>query len=149
MSYAALLRSYRSFSNSITDFTEPAIEQLLAADESRAHRERSVSANDAAGEGDISDRLALSKPPTSPSLNVFQQSTPPAAEAALVPPHQQSAEERSVSPAISVALAVDSDYSPSADTPLQNTFVSCALECTVPLVIECDLIIHLLLCFFR
>lgn len=132
MSYAALIRSYRSFSNSITDFTEPAIEQLLAADESRARRERSVSANDAAGEGDISDRLARSNPPTSPSLNVFaQQSTPAAAEAALVPPHQQSAEERSVSPAISVAFAVDSDYSPSADTPLQNTFVSCALECTV------------------
>ena len=135
MSYAALIRSYRSFSNSITDFTAPAIEQLLAGNESRHLRERSASTNETAGERAVSTRPTSALQPTSSTSDslAHQQSVPVAGAVPSPPPppppptrERLESDARSVSPAISVAIAVDSDYSPSAETA-HNEFVSCLL----------------------
>ena len=135
-SYAALIRSYRSFSNSITDFTAPAIEQLLAGDESRPLRERSASTNEAVGERAVFTRPTSAHQPTSPTSNslAHQQSVPVADAVPLPPPppppptrERLESDARSVSPAISVAIAVDSDYSPGAETA-HNEFVSLLLH---------------------
>ena len=128
VSYAALIRSYHNFSNSITDFTAPAIVQLLAGDESRPLRERSVSTNETTGERAASARSTSAHQLTSPTFYppAHQQSVAPTdAVPSLCPPTRERLESDalSVSPAVSVAIAVDSDYSPGAETAL-NEFVS-------------------------